>query len=42
MSNHACYADFITAEAAAIKSDGCTLVSELFRSCCLEHSKMAY
>lgn len=42
MSNHTCYADFITAEAKAIKSDGCTLVSELFRSCCLEHDCTYY
>lgn len=31
------YTDFIEREAAALRSDGCTLVSELFHWCCSEH-----
>lgn len=31
------YWDWIEAEAKAINSDGCTLVTELFRPCCLQH-----
>lgn len=31
------YWSFIEKEATALKSDGCTLVSELFHICCLEH-----
>lgn len=37
MSSGARYWDWVRAEAAAIKSDGCSKVSEWHRECCLEH-----
>ena len=36
------YWDWIRSEAKFIKSDGCTLVSELFRKCCLQHDLAYY
>lgn len=32
-----CYKDWVKQEAAAIGSDGCTVVSEIYHWCCLQH-----
>jgi len=42
MSKKLLYWDFVRVEAKHIGSDGCTLVSELFRDCCLEHDLSYY
>ena len=40
--NYISYWAWVRAEAAIIGSDGCTLVSELYRKCCLQHDIAYY